>query len=103
VPLACGYLSGKYRPDATFEASDVRSRHDRSEVQRALAEAERIGREEVPEGLDMATCALAWCLLHPAVTSVMPGCKSVEQVVANAKAADLDMVRADHPQAVAGA
>ncbi len=103
VPLASGYLSGKYRPDATFEASDVRSRHDRAEVQRTLAEAERIGREEVPEGLDMATWALAWCLLHPAVTCVIPGCKSVEQVEANAKVAELDMVRADHPQAVAGA
>jgi aryl-alcohol dehydrogenase-like predicted oxidoreductase len=50
----------------------------------------------------MATWALAWCLQHPAVTCVIPGCKSVEQVEANAKAADLDLVRDDHPQAVAG-
>ena len=103
VPLASGYLSGKYRPDAVFDnASDVRSRHDRADVQRALEEAERIRREEVPEGMDMATWALAWCLQHPAVTCVIPGCKSVEQVEANAKAAELDMVRDDHPQAVAG-
>jgi aryl-alcohol dehydrogenase-like predicted oxidoreductase len=103
VPLASGYLSGKYRPDATFdEPSDVRSRHDRAEVRRKLEEAERIRREEVPQGVDMATWALAWCLQHPAVTCVIPGCKSVEQVEANAKAADLDLVRDDHPQAVAG-
>ncbi len=101
VPLASGYLSGKYRPDATFDdTSDVRSRHDRAEVQRKLEEAERIRREEVPDGVDMATWALAWCLQHPAVTCVIPGCKSVAQVDANAKAAELDLVRDDHPQAV---
>jgi len=101
VPLASGYLSGRYRPGATFtNASDVRSRHDAAVVQRTLEEAERIRREEVPEGVDMATWALAWCLQHPAVTCVIPGCKSVEQVEANAKAADLDMVRDDHPQAI---
>jgi aryl-alcohol dehydrogenase-like predicted oxidoreductase len=63
VPLASGYLSGKYRPDATFEdASDVRSRHERADVRRKLEEAERIRREEVPDGVDMATWALAWGL-----------------------------------------
>ena len=104
VPLASGYLTGKYRPDATFDdASDVRSRHDREDVRRKLEEAERIRHEEVPDGVDMATWALAWCLQHPAVTCVIPGCKNVEQVEANAKAAELDMVRDDHPQALAGA
>jgi aryl-alcohol dehydrogenase-like predicted oxidoreductase len=104
VPLASGYLSGKYRPDASFaNASDVRSRHDPADVRRKLEEAERIRLEEVPEGVDMATWALAWCLQHPAVSCVIPGCKSVEQVEANARAAELEMVRDDHPQAVAGA
>jgi aryl-alcohol dehydrogenase-like predicted oxidoreductase len=104
VPLASGYLSGRYRPGATFDnASDVRSRHDPAVVQRTLEEAERVRREEVPEGVDMATWALAWCLQHPAVTCVIPGCKSVAQVEANARAAELDMVRDDHPQAVSSA
>jgi len=103
VPLASGYLSGTYRPGATFdEPSDVRSRHDSAGVQRKLEEAERIRHEEVPESVNMATWALAWCLQHPAVTCVIPGCKNVEQVEANARAADLDLVRDDHPQAVAG-
>ncbi|MDF1521205.1 MAG: aldo/keto reductase [Trueperaceae bacterium] len=101
VPLASGFLSGRYRPGATFDdASDVRSRHDPTTVQRKLEEADRIRRDEVPEGVAMATWALAWCLQHPAVTCVIPGCKSVAQVEANAHAADLDLVRDDHPQAV---
>ncbi|MFS8629682.1 MAG: aldo/keto reductase, partial [Bacillales bacterium] len=31
----------------------------------------------------------AWCLQHPAVTTVIPGCKNPEQVEMNAKAAHL--------------
>ena len=45
----------------------------------------------------MAKWALAWCLRHEAVTSVIPGCKDVRQVESNAAAADL--VSDDHPQA----
>ena len=55
---------------------------------------------EVPEGVAMAPWALAWCLQHPAVTCVIPGCKTVKQVESNASAADLAMVRDDHPQAL---
>jgi aryl-alcohol dehydrogenase-like predicted oxidoreductase len=40
----------------------------------------------------MASWALAWCLQHPAVTCVIPGCKTIEQVELNASAADLEMV-----------
>ncbi|MBL7188156.1 MAG: aldo/keto reductase, partial [Phycisphaerae bacterium] len=54
---------------------------------------------EIPDGLPMAQWALAWCLQHPAVTCVIPGCKTIEQVESNAKAADLPSVSDDHPQA----
>lgn len=101
VPLASGYLSGKYKPGTEFaDPDDVRSRHRRAETERKLKSVEEIHATEVPEGVNMATWALAWCLQHPAVTSVIPGCKTVEQVRANAAAADLVLVRADHPQAV---
>lgn len=101
VPLASGYLSGKYQPGTTFtQSSDVRSRHNADEVQRKLEAVARIQQDEVPDGVDMATWALAWCLQHDAVTCVIPGCKTVEQVEKNAEAADLDLVRGDHPQAV---
>ncbi|MFW6252881.1 MAG: aldo/keto reductase [bacterium] len=101
VPLASGYLSGKYKPGATFDTSDVRSRHDREVVEQRLHEVERIAADEVPDGVPMAQWALAWCLSNPAVTAVIPGCKNVEQVRSNARAADLaELVRDDHPQAV---
>ncbi|MBB3113531.1 aryl-alcohol dehydrogenase-like predicted oxidoreductase [Paenibacillus phyllosphaerae] len=89
VPLASGYLSGKYKPGAQFEATDVRHRHDQASTQQKLQEVERIAKEEVPEGIDMAAWALAWCLRSDAVSAVIPGCKSPEQVSANAAAAEL--------------
>ena len=94
VPLAGGFLSGKYSKDAVFADSDVRSVWD--EKQRIIAEVARV-KSEVPQGVAMAQWALAWCLQHPAVTCVIPGCKTVEQVEANARAADLSAVKDDHP------
>jgi myo-inositol catabolism protein IolS len=98
VPLASGFLSGKYDTDATFADADVRSVWG-DEKQRIIKEVMRL-KSEVPEGVPMAQWALGWCLQHPAVTCVIPGCKTVEQVESNAKAADLPMVSADHPQAI---
>ncbi|MEW9668487.1 aldo/keto reductase [Ammoniphilus sp. 3BR4] len=101
VPLASGYLSGKYAPGASFAANDVRIHHNREEVKRKLEEVEKIKKEEVPKGIDMSQWALAWCLRHPAVTMVIPGCKSPQQVVANAKASEIaEFVHQNHPQAV---
>lgn len=101
VPLASGLLSGKYKPGDEFTAEDdVRSLRDKKEIREKLEKVQEIKETEVPEGVPMATWALAWCLQHPAVTSVIPGCKTVEQVQMNAKAADMGMVGQVHPQAV---
>ncbi len=100
VPLASGFLSGKYKPGTKFKEGDVRSSRDDAQIQEKLKEVEQIRKSELPPGVNMATWALAWCLQHPAVTSVIPGCKNVEQVKTNAAAGDLDLVRSDHPQAV---
>ncbi|CAA9383119.1 MAG: Aldo/keto reductase [uncultured Phycisphaerae bacterium] len=100
VPLASGLLTGKYKPGRTsFAPGDFRAGQERASIDAKLTEVERIARDEVPPGVSMAEWALAWCLRHDAVTSVIPGCKSVEQVESNARAAALPMVRDDHPQA----
>ena len=101
VPLASGFLTGKYRPGAAFtNPDDVRSLYEQDEVQKNLKLVQEIQQTEVPDGVAMAPWALAWCLQHPAITCVIPGCKTMEQVETNASAADLDMVRDDHPQAL---
>ena len=101
VPLASGLLSGKYQPGTRFTApNDVRASRDQERVQEQLRQVQEIRQNEVPAGVPMAPWALAWCLHRPAVTCVIPGCKSVEQVESNARAANLDLVRDDHPQAI---
>jgi aryl-alcohol dehydrogenase-like predicted oxidoreductase len=89
VPLASGYLSGKYKPGHQFPADDVREVWMKQGRDELLAEVERIHAEEVPVGVPMAQWALAWCLRHPAVSAVIPGCRDASQVRANAAAADL--------------
>jgi len=89
VPLASGYLSGKYKPGAVFSNNDVRHRHDAEQTKLRLEEVDRIRQEEVPAGVNMASWALAWCLRNETVTTVIPGCKDPEQVRANAQAISL--------------
>ena len=87
VPLASGYLSGKYKPGHTFSENEMRGKwHDDVDRDQWLAEVEKIQSEEVPNGADMAQWAIAWCLNHPAVTCVIPGVKNADQVRSNAAA-----------------
>lgn len=89
VPLASGYLSGKYRPGMTFAKGDVRSTHNPEDVKKKLEEVERIAAHEVPPGIPMAQWAIAWCLKNPAVSAAIPGSKNPKQLEMNVKAVDL--------------
>ena len=99
VPLASGLLTGKYKPGAQFQLNDFRADENPADRDAKLREADQIQKTEVPPGIPMPQWALAWCLQHPAVTATIPGCKDVKQVESNAAAADLSLVRDDHPQA----
>jgi myo-inositol catabolism protein IolS len=97
VPLASGLLSGKYKPGAKFAENDVRGKWQAQGMEDRLAEVQKIAAEEVPAGVPMGRWALAWCLRHPAVQCVIPGCKNVRQVEDNAQASEL--VEVNHPWA----
>lgn len=96
-PLANGLLSGKYKPGVVFGDNDWRSSKDRDKLSENLRLVEEIQRNKVPEGISLAQWALAWGLKHPAVTSVIPGCRDVSQLESNAAAAEF--INEDHPQA----
>jgi myo-inositol catabolism protein IolS len=89
VPLASGLLSGKYKPGATFPEGDVRAKWKDPNLDDKLKQVQEIAKNEVPPGVEMASWALAWCLKHPAVTTVIPGCKNAKQLEQNAKASDI--------------
>jgi aryl-alcohol dehydrogenase-like predicted oxidoreductase len=92
VPLASGFLSGRFKPGEShvFSPDEVRGRwYSAEDVERMVTEVASIAATEVPAGIDMATWALSFCLHHPAVTTVIPGMTSIAQIDANARAADL--------------
>ena len=100
VPLASGLLTGKFDRTSTFAAEDHRAynrqgeRFDRGETfsgvdyEVGLEVVEEL-RPLVPPGATLAQLALRWILTFDAVSTVIPGAKTPEQVRANAAAADL--------------
>lgn len=98
VPLASGLLTGKYQQGHRFDSGDSRAKkYDGPLLDGMVAQVQKIKEEEVPGGVMLSQWALAWCLRHPAVSCVIPGCKSPEQVRQNARAASL--VDPTHPLA----
>ena len=90
VPLASGYLTGKYKPGHRFAENEMRGKwHEQTDRDQWLEEVEKIKAEEVPQGVDMAHWAIAWCLKNPAVSCVIPGVKNADQVRSNAAASEL--------------
>jgi aryl-alcohol dehydrogenase-like predicted oxidoreductase len=104
VPLASGLLSGRYRRDTVFAASDHRNfnRHgesfdvgetfsgvDYETGLRAAQEFAELVRAHGPEGATPAQVAIAWVAQQPGVTTVIPGARTLDQARANAAAGSL--------------
>ena len=91
VPFDEGALTGKYTIDTTFPHGDVRSRYFRGGNLAAVVErveALRAFKDLRHPEMSMAEYALRFSLSHPAVTTVIPGMRNVEQVQANTAAGD---------------
>lgn len=98
VPLASGFLSGKYGPDSTFAAQDWRNEIEPERLRQITEEVQEIRRTELPPNAPLASWALAWPLNSPAVTAVIPGCKNPDQVRRNAAAIEWIREPENHPQ-----
>ena len=89
VPLASGFLTGKFTPDTRFAPNDHRSRNYPPEKLRAtLAQVAKLRFLTDGKARTLAQAALQYCLAHPAVSAVIPGAKTPEQALANAAASD---------------
>ncbi|MEP7188568.1 MAG: aldo/keto reductase [Roseiflexaceae bacterium] len=95
VPLDSGWLSGRYRGDSRF--TDVRERWSPEVIARRAALLEQFA-ALVPPGVSLAHAALQYILAHPAISTIVPGAKTVAQALDNFAAADsrlpADVVRA---------
>ena len=90
VPLASGFLSGKYQPDAQFAENDVRAaRKPEVNAQQITTALECI--RHLPPQVHPASWACAWCLQHPAISTVVPGIKTIEQLDINVAGAELSL------------
>jgi len=84
VPLDSGWLSGRYRGQHRFD--DVRDRWSPAVLDRRTHLVERFA-QIVPSDQPLAHSALQFCLAQPAVSTVIPGAKSVAQALDNVNAA----------------
>jgi len=92
VPLASGFLAGKYGLDVVFGADDHRSQFSREKIQGYVRQVEKL-RELVADGSrTLAQLALQFCLTNPAVSVVIPGAKTPEQLRQNTMASELGLL-----------
>lgn len=92
-PLAGGLLSGKFTEAAAGPEGARRSSFDFPPVDRARAfrAVEAMRPIAAAHSVSVARVALAWVLQRPAITSVIIGAKTLEQLADNLAAADLTL------------
>jgi aryl-alcohol dehydrogenase-like predicted oxidoreductase len=89
VALDEGGLTGKITPDTTFEAGDFRSRYFRGDRKKQVYERVQKIASDLNITLDqLAETALRYVLSHPAVSTVIPGMRSVRNVERNCQVGD---------------
>jgi aryl-alcohol dehydrogenase-like predicted oxidoreductase len=89
VPFDEGALTGRITPETTFEKGDFRNDYFRGDRKAAVHERVRAIVSELGVSEDeIAEVALRYVLSHPAVSTVIPGMRSVRNVERNMAVAD---------------
>ena len=89
VPFDEGALTGRVTPDTTFDEGDFRHDYFRGERKREVYDRVRAIVSELGASEDeMAEIALRYILSHPAVSTVIPGMRSVRNVERNTRVGD---------------
>jgi aryl-alcohol dehydrogenase-like predicted oxidoreductase len=99
APLASGFLTGKYQPNAPVP-EDSRGHGNESWQQRRLTERnfaaqQVLGEFAVERDHSISELALAWLLAQDSVCSVIAGATRPEQVLANARASEWELTLSD--------
>jgi aryl-alcohol dehydrogenase-like predicted oxidoreductase len=89
VPFDEGALTGRITPETTFEEGDFRNRYFRGERKQEVYDRVRAIVSELGVSEDeIAEIALRYILSHPAVSTVIPGMRSVRNVERNMAVGD---------------
>ncbi len=92
-PLACGLLSGKYKPGHQFHREDHRRRWLNEKLEHDLKKVEKLKSVLSTQRLSLARAALEYVLDFDAVSTVIPGAKTRTQVLENIQASANRMLR----------
>lgn len=95
TPLASGALTGTWHEGMKFHRQDWRKRVFRGELlQETLQRVSRF-QSLLDPSVPLTHVALRFCLSHPAVTTVIPGVRRVEQVQCNLAALESEPLSQD--------
>ncbi len=99
VPFDEGALTGKITPETDFEEGDFRSEYFKGERKKEVYDRVRsiVGELGVSED-EMAEVALRYVLSHPAVSTVIPGMRSIRNVERNMAVGDGEGLSEDQVQ-----
>lgn len=84
-----GVLTGKYTADSKFPEGDFRNNYFAGDrLERAVKRVEKIRETIADMGMTLTEVALKFALAHPAVSTVIPGIRNVQQAESNIAASD---------------
>ena len=118
APLAGGLLSGKYSMDMVRDSAKIPAearagyygkftddsaptRSSPKLTERSIMAVDRVKAWAEERGHTTTNVALAWVMGHPAVTSLLLGVTTIEQLEDNMPAFDLELSEADRAEAAA--
>ncbi|WMI64903.1 aldo/keto reductase [Aestuariibaculum sp. YM273] len=102
LPLASGLLTGKFNANTTFAEDDHRNFNRDGQAfnvgetfaglpyEKGLELVDAIKDNILPDELTMVQLALRWILDHKAVSTIIPGASSKQQVIGNAQVSNLN-------------
>jgi aryl-alcohol dehydrogenase-like predicted oxidoreductase len=89
VPFDEGSLTGKVTPETTFPERDWRNRYFQGDRKKQVWErVQQLQKFLDGEAKTLPELALRFCLSHPAISTVIPGMRTVNHVQANAPVSD---------------
>jgi len=80
IPLDSGWLSGKYTADSKFD--DIRKRWSSEDIKTRASLVDKV-KDLLIEDDEISQTAIAFCLAYDAVSTVIPGNKSINQLTQN--------------------
>lgn len=89
VPLDEGSLTGNITAETKFPTGDFREFYFKGDRKREVEEHVNALRRDLGDGVNLPDTALRFCLSNPAVSTVIPGMRSVRHAESNTKLSDL--------------